>query len=72
MHGFADKVADQFYDHDNTAGVDANFRKDSHHIFFVQQTSMFHIHLNTLDSDVRVRFVILDHEQEIVYAEEEF
>lgn len=39
-----------FYNKDNTEDIDRKFRKESRHQFFVQQTSMYRLHLNTLDS----------------------
>ena len=61
------KMKDQiFYNKDNTQDVDRKFRKQSVHYFFVQQTSMFRVYLNTLDSRVKVRWTIKAHDQEVI------
>ena len=51
-----------FYEKDNTESTDRKFRKESKHYFFVAQTSMFRLYLNTLESQVRVRWSIVNHE----------
>ena len=62
----------RFYKHDNLIDNDLSFRKESIHAFFVQHPQMFHLHLNTLDSGVKVRYSIMTHDHEIVYREENF
>ena len=42
------------------------------HHFFVQQTSMFRVYLNTLDSRVKVRWTIKSYDQEVVAGDENF
>lgn len=54
------------YNHDNAANVDRKFRKESRHEFFVRETSMFRLHLNTLDSNVKFHYAILDNERDVV------
>ena len=45
---FSEKMARMFYEKDNQADTDRKFRKESKHKFFIQQTSMFRLHLSTI------------------------
>ena len=69
---FAKAIASKFFNQDNTQANDRKFRKESKHLFFVRQTSMFRLYLNTLDSNVKVRYSIMNSEHEVVASEAEY
>lgn len=63
---------DNYYTKDNIANIDREFVKRSSHSFFIQMTSVYHIHLNTLDSGVKVRYSITNEEHEFVSGTKNF
>ena len=42
--------------------MDNKFRKESSHKFFVRNTSVYKLYINTLDSNVKVKYTIKNHE----------
>jgi len=47
---------DRFFAKDNAANIDSEFVKKTTHAFFIQMTSVYQIHLNALDSGVKLRY----------------
>ena len=62
----------KFFKKDNAAEVDNHFRKESKHKFFVRNTSIYKLYINTLDSSVKAKYVILNHNQEVVKQQHDF
>ena len=65
-------AANRHFTKDNSVNNDKQFRKESKHSFFLRQTSMYKLHISTVNSNVKVRFAILNHEKKVVQHSEEF
>lgn len=52
--------------------MDKGFRHSSKHKFFVRETSVYHLFLSNVDSNVKIKFTIYDSQREIVAKKTEF